>query len=203
VISGCKRFGDDLYNRAIERVHYARPALVPKDMLELIRLYTQIALLRRGPQDLPASRLLLALTVVGYVAVNAVVSSVLPPEPHWQGALLVDTAFMLAWYTALLTLVGRPERFAQTAAAVFGFQTVLAPLMIGAEWLIRRVGEDATWQLPLTAVGLLLFAWLIAANSHVVRAALGWSASASVALVILQMLVGWLVGFTLFPPAKA
>jgi len=172
-------------------------------MLELIRLFTQIALLRRGPQDLPASRLLLAMTVVGYVGVNALVSSVLPPDPHWQRPLVIDTAFMLLWYTVLLTLAGRPERFVQTTAAVFGFQTVLAPLMIGAEWLIRRVGEDATWQLPLTGVGLLLFAWLIAANSHVVKAALGWSASASAALVILQMLVGWLVGFALFPPGKA
>jgi hypothetical protein len=172
-------------------------------MAELIRLFTQIALLRRGPQDVPASRLLLAMTVMAYVAVNALLSSALPPDPHWQGPLLLDVAFMLLWYTVLLTVVGRPERFLQTTTAVFGFQTVLAPLMISGEWLIRRVGEDATWQLPVTGVGLLLFAWLIAASSHVVKLALGWSGSASVALVILQMLVGWLVGFALFPPGKA
>jgi len=176
---------------------------VPKDMAELIRLFTQIALLRRGPQDLPASRLLLVLTVIGYVAVNALMSSALPPDPHWQALLVVDAAFMLLWYTLLLTLVGRPERFLQTTTAVFGFQLVLAPLMVSAEWLIRRVGEDATWQLPVTGLGLLLFAWLVAANSHVVKAALEWSGSASVVLVILQMLVGWLVQFALFPPAKA
>jgi hypothetical protein len=56
---------------------------------------------------------------------------------------------------------------------------------------------------PITCAGLLLFVWLIAANSHVVKAALEWSATSSVALVILQTLVGWMLLFALFPPVKA
>jgi hypothetical protein len=50
---------------------------------------------------------------------------------------------------------------------------------------------------------LLLFAWVIAANSHIVKAALDWSATSSVALVILQTLAGWLLLSALFPPVKA
>jgi hypothetical protein len=172
-------------------------------MQEIIRLFTQIALLRRGPQDLPASMLLLALTVSGYLGVNFLLSAALPPEDHWQGPLLVDTLFTLVWYVALLKLLRRPERMLQTVTAVFGFQAVLSPLLIGCTWLMRRLGEDATWQVPVTCVGLLLFAWLIAANSHVVKAALEWPGAASVALVILQMLAAWLLVFALFPPLKA
>src|SRR5207249_1281156 len=44
----------------IGRAHYARRAPASEDMRELIQLFAQIALLRRGPQDLPASTLLLA-----------------------------------------------------------------------------------------------------------------------------------------------
>jgi hypothetical protein len=174
-------------------------------MREIIRLFTQIAVLRRGPQDLPASLLLLALTVAGYLCVNFLVSSALPPDDHWRGPLLADTVFMLVWYVALLKLLGRPERILQTLTAVFGLQSVLSPLMIASEWLMRRFGADATspWQMAVTCLGLLLLAWLIAANSHVVKAALEWSGSASVALVILQMLAGWLVVFALFSPVKA
>jgi hypothetical protein len=172
-------------------------------MKDLVRLFAQIALLRRGPQDLPASLLLLTLTVLGYLCVNFLLSSVLPPDSHWLGPLLVDTLFMLLWYVGLLKLLGRPERILQTTTAVFGFQAVLSPLLIASEWLMRRFSEDATWQVPVTCVGLLLLAWLIAANSHVVKAALEWSGSASVALVILQMLAGWLVVFAVFPPLKA
>jgi hypothetical protein len=174
-----------------------------KVMKEIIRLFTQIALLRRGPQDLPASMLLLVVAVLGYLSVNFLVSSALPPDDHWQGPLLVDTLFTLVWYVALLKLLGRPERMLQTVTAVFGFQAVLSPLLIASTWLLRRVGEDQTWEMPVTCIGLLLLAWLIAASSHVVKAALEWPGSASAALVILQMLAAWLLMFALFPPVKA
>jgi hypothetical protein len=168
-------------------------------MKELIQLFTQIALLRRGPQDLPASLLLLALTVLGYFGVNFVVSSVLPPMTGWPAHLLVDVLFTLAWYVLLLRLVGRPERILQTATAVFGFQAVLSPLLVISEWLMRRFAQDTTWQFPVTLMGLVLVIWVIAANSHVVKAALEWSSPASVALVILQILAGQLLLFALFP----
>jgi hypothetical protein len=45
-----------------------RSARIAEAMQELVKLFTQIALLRRGPQDLPASMLLLALTIVAYLA---------------------------------------------------------------------------------------------------------------------------------------
>jgi len=169
-------------------------------MKELIQLYTQIALLRRGPQDLPASMLLLALTVVGYFVVNCIVSTVLPPLPgSWLAQLLVDVAFTFAWYVLLLKLAGRPERFLQTTTAVFGFQAVLSPMLVTSGWLMRRFAQDTLWQFPVTLMGLALLIWVIAVNSHVVKAALEWSSSSSVALVILQTLAGNLLVLALFP----
>jgi heme/copper-type cytochrome/quinol oxidase subunit 4 len=171
-------------------------------MSEFIRLYAQIALLRRGPQDLPASPLLLALTVVAFLAVNFVMSSVLPPDNRWRESLLVATLFTLLWYVVLLRLAGRPERTLQTTSAVFGFQTVLAPLVIGCGWLIRRFGEGSPWQVAVICAGLLLFAWVIAANSYIVKVALEWSVSSSVVLVILETVVGWLLQLALLPSVK-
>lgn len=183
----------------IGRAHYARPAPVPKVMTELIRLYTQIALLRRGPQDLPASALLLALTVLGYLVVNVVVSMLLPPMKAWPGPLLVDTAFTLLWYVVLLQLAARPERTMQTTSAVFGLQAVMAPLLVSSEWLLRRIEHGSSWQLPVATAGLLLLVWLIAANAHVVKAALEWSGTTSVVLVILQVFTGQLLLWAVFP----
>jgi hypothetical protein len=172
-------------------------------MREFIRLYAQIALLRRGPQDLPASGLLLVLTVAGYLAINLVVSTLLPPDGRWLEALLVATLFTLLWYLLLLRFTGKPERTLQTTAAVFGYQAVLTPLVDSCGWLVRRFSEDSPWQMPLMCVLLLLFAWVIAANSHIVKAALEWSAASSVTLVILQNVVGWLVLSALFPSVRA
>jgi len=44
---------------------------------------------------------------------------------------------------------------------------------------------------------------VIAANSYIVRSALDWSATSSVALVILETLAGWLLQIALFAPVKA
>jgi hypothetical protein len=170
-------------------------------MRDLIRLFWQIALLRRGPQDVPASALLLVLTVIGYLCVNVLFSTALPPDARWREELLVDSLFMLVWYAALLRLLGRPERILQTTSAVFGFQAVMTPLLIPSDWLMRHFSADSTWQVPVTCAWLLLIVWLIAANSYIVRAALEWSAASSVALVILQTLASGLLQLALFPPA--
>jgi hypothetical protein len=167
---------------------------------QLIRLFVQVALLRRGPQDVPASPLLLAVTVAGYFLVNFAVSMVLPPFPGpWVAHLCVDVVFMFVWYAMLLNLVRRPERFLQTTTAVYGFQAVLSPLLVAAVWLTRRFEQDSAWQFPATLVSLALLIWIITANSHIVKTALEWTMPPSVALVILQTLAGNLLVLALFP----
>ncbi len=171
-------------------------------MREVLKLFAQILLLRRGPQDLPASGLLLALTVAAYVVVNCLVSSVFPPALDWPALLLVDVGFLLLWNALLLRLVGRPERTVQTATAVFGYQLLLAPLLVVLLWLAPRVHGDPAWEGLVEAATLVLLVWLVAANSRIVSAALEWSMGASVALVIVQTLADELLQLTILVPAK-
>jgi hypothetical protein len=172
-------------------------------MKELIQAYTQIALLRLGPQDLPASRLLLAVTMIAYFGVSLVVISLMPPLQGWEEHPGLDILFWLAWYFVLLRLAGRSERILQTTAAVIGFQTILAAPMVVADWLMLRFAKDETWQLPVALMWLMLFIWMIAANSHVVKTAFEWSSFASVALVILQIFAQQLLMIALFVPITA
>ncbi|MGQ0833917.1 MAG: hypothetical protein ACT4O5_03190 [Gammaproteobacteria bacterium] len=171
-------------------------------MTELVRLYAQIALLRRGPQDVPAATLVLFATVAGYFVVNFAASTALPPIDQWLGRLVVDVVFMLAWYAILLRLAGKPERFMQTTSAVFGFQAVLAPLLVATGWLMRRYQQDASWQFPLTMLGVALVVWIIAANSQVLKAALEWPMVTCIAVVVLQIIAGELLLHSLFPSPR-
>ena len=186
-------------------------------MKELVKLFTQITLLRRGPQDLPASMLLLDLTIVAYLAVNLLLAGLLPPptaadaasrmaeadQPNWSAQLLLDTVFTLVWYVALLRIARRPERTLQTMTAVFGFQIVLAPLLFFSSWLSSRFTHDSPWFVTVALFSIVVLVWLVAAGSHIVKAALEWSAGASVALVILQILAGELLRRALFPTAAS
>jgi hypothetical protein len=169
-------------------------------MTELLRLYSQIALLRKGPQDVPAVGLLLLLTAVAYFIVNALMVLLLPlPTGPWLQALLLDVAFTVAWYWALLRLCGRGARFVQTAAAILGYRTLLTPLSLSSDWLVRRVGDNDTWQLPVSVVYIIVLAWMLSASGRVLQAALEWPMPACIALVILEFIAGWLLMFGLLP----
>jgi hypothetical protein len=187
-----------------------RSALVPKAMRELVRLYTQIALLRRGPQDLPASALLLALTIIGYLAINLLMDALAPPPgpvskapaapgPSVTALLLVDTGFRLAWYVVLLRMARRPERTLQTTTAIFGLQIVVTPLWFSASWLWLRFSPDQALAVPTELFGFVVVVWIVAANSLIVKSALELSVAASVALVILQFLASVLFARAVFP----
>ena len=169
-------------------------------MTDLARLYAQIALLRRGPQDVPASMLLLVLTVIAYFCINAAVTLLLPAlEEPWMPMLAVDVLFTLAWYSVLLRLLRKPERFLQTTTAVFGFRAVMSPFLIVSAWLLRRlISEEAVWQFPLALLYVAIVVWMIAANSQILKAALEWTAGACIALVILETLVALALQFSLF-----
>jgi hypothetical protein len=172
-------------------------------MTELVRLYAQIALLRRGPQDIPGSSLVLIATVLGYFVINFAVSLALPPiQGPWFGHLVVEIIFMLIWYGMLLRLARKPERFNQTTSAVFGYQAVLAPIWIASMWMVSRAGKDPTWQFPLFMLAIVLFLWMVTVNSQILRAALEWPAVVCVAIVAVQIVAGYLLLSTIFPPPR-
>jgi hypothetical protein len=168
-------------------------------MMELFRVFTLIALSRKGPQDLPASPILLALTVVGYYLVNFGINLLMPAVDSWRVHLIVDVAFTLGWYAVLLRAFGKPERFLQTATAMFGYQLVLAPLWIAAIYLSRRFTEDSVWQFPAAVIGLAIAIWIIRAGGYVLKAALELPMIACVVLIVLQILAGQLVLVALTP----
>lgn len=157
-------------------------------MTELAQLYAQIALLRRGPQDLPAAPVVLGLTILAYFGIKLVLNWLLPQAAgEWVALQVADILFTLVWYALLLRLVRKPERFLQTATAIFGYQAILAPVSISTGWLVRRFGEQQAWQFPLGIVSLIVIVWMIAINSHVLKAALEWSTFLCVLLVVLQI----------------
>src|SRR5579863_3792893 len=94
----------DLYNRCFLKLIGTDTADLT-EMQELVRLFAQIALLRKGPQDLPASLALLGATAAVFVIINCAVSLVLPPIPGpWFWQLLIEVLFTYAWYALLLRL---------------------------------------------------------------------------------------------------
>ncbi|MDR2214952.1 MAG: hypothetical protein LBE59_03830 [Nevskiaceae bacterium] len=157
----------------------------------LLRHYLDIALLRRGPDDLPASQTVLVFTVAGCIVISLLASSMLPPTPAQPLVLLaLDTAVMLLWVWMALRLAGKPERFLQTATGLFGVQLVLSPLFAVGQWMF--VNSSQGDQMPSPPVAVLLFMiglWALIVSARVLRAATGWLTPICIAVMLSQALL--------------
>lgn len=98
-------------------------------MLKLLQTFIDIALWRKGPQDLPASRFLALLVLCAYVIASLVQIAFL--DLRMRSAVVViavDVSMMMTWLWAVLAFFGRRQRFLQTFTAMLGVGVVLAML---------------------------------------------------------------------------
>ncbi|MEM6639554.1 MAG: hypothetical protein AAF610_06595 [Pseudomonadota bacterium] len=156
-------------------------------MLEIFRAYTDIALLRRGPESLPYSVPLLVITIVLVLSL----AFIAPTVPGWSltAVMLVNMTEVLmitsiVWL--LLNAISRTERCVQTLTAIFGARFVLSLLQIA----VQVVGgfEDslaAQSMTPAFAMTLLLEFWFYVVWSRALRASLGITLLQSIAVIVL------------------
>ena len=116
-------------------------------MLQFLKVFLDIVLWRRGPQDLPASPLLLALSAAAYVVVSIIQLALLDePATAWFVFVVLDPVLLLGGVWLLLRLFGHRERFVQTATAVLGTGAVLGVLLfLPTQWLLSllELGPDS------------------------------------------------------------
>lgn len=100
-------------------------------MRTLLALFRDIVLCRRGPDELPVSRGLLATLLATY-AVGNFVQAVLSGWTLRGVAplVIVEIVMLLAWVWALLAFYGKRPRFTQTMMAVIAIALLLTLLDI-------------------------------------------------------------------------
>lgn len=150
----------------------AAKALMLNLLTTLFRVFLDICLFRKAPQDLPASGSLLLVTLLASAAGSLILAR---SSLSWSGAAqsaLAETVFMTGAIYLMLKLQNRPARWLQTVTAVAGTNVVLViislPLLL---WLLSaQAGEfDAT--LPaLLFLGLIV--WNVMILGHIFRHAL-------------------------------
>lgn len=177
-----------------------------QSIVSTLGLYRDIAILRRGPEDLPVSWLCLVATILAMPLVAVIMGSILPevpPQPvvddNWMVLLAVELSVPLLWGWLTVSAAGRPERYLQTMTAVFGFQLVLQPVATLAIWATRYFPKESSWLLLGQAAYFGLSVWSIIVMARILRAATEWPMMFCVPLVIAQILAVHLIDFALFP----
>jgi len=97
---------------------------------QFLKIFVDIVLWRRGPQDLPVSGLLFALAIAAYLAVSIVQLALLDESrANWLFYVVLDPLLLAGWTWLVLRILGHGARFLQTASAVFGANAVLGFLV--------------------------------------------------------------------------
>lgn len=130
-------------------------------MGQLVQTFFDIALWRRGPQDLPYSTMLAWLVGLVY-AVGDTAQVFLLGWNVRSAALLViiDVLMVCAWVWSVLTFFGKRERFTQTITAILGAGALLTAfdlLISGTELVLTgAVHSPAEWVLLRLLIVLLV-----------------------------------------------
>lgn len=155
-------------------------------VIELFKAFVDIALWRKGPQHLPAFVLLL-LVVAGLDGVLTLIltRALDPDEKHLPLRIALEVSLSLGWIWLLLAFFRHPERFVQTATALFGVSLLLTPLMYGIQAMLNGIADANPLLVPMRLGLLTVFVWYLLINAHILRAALEVNLLVAILLTVL------------------
>ncbi len=166
-------------------------------LLRFLNAFFEVAIFRRGPQDLPASQALLVLTVVVYWLVTFGAMTVQLPSGAAMLQAIADTALMIGFTWALLAVRSHLPRFSQTLTALAGTGTLLGLVALPVlAWLMRvadpadQTSADPSAVVPSLLL-LFLMGWSIAVVAFILRHALDVQRSISVVLAVAYLVLSF------------
>jgi hypothetical protein len=168
-------------------------------MRALFELFLAICLLRKGPQDVPASPVLLRLTLLSY-GFSGVLIPLLDVGLLTSLVLTVlDIALLTGLTYGALTLRHYRARFMQTLTALLGTGTLLQLLALPLLFLLEQevAGTGGPGWLGLLWLGL--FIWGIVVTAHIFRQALSTSLGVGVLYSLAYVLLYWTLSGWLQP----
>lgn len=139
-------------------------------MLAIVHFFIELCVLRRKPQDLPASTALLgAVLLVGLLGGALLSVTAGASLPAGIGQTAVDLMLLLGALHVGLRLVDKPARFLQTATALVGADTLIGFLALVPVGLAGSDVDDSA-QLLLSGLSFMaLVAWSVVITAHILR----------------------------------
>lgn len=165
-------------------------------MSEIVKLFYDILLFKKAPQDVPFSPALTRMTLTAYAAISFLM---LFMSNHWFIALLktaVDIMLLIGFVRITLAWVHKPERYQQTFCALLGTDALLTLCGIPPTAVMLVPSGDLAIFGFLMVVGLILWHWAVIGHilSHALEQTLGFS----LGLALLYMMATYQILSVLF-----
>ncbi len=168
-------------------------------MNEIARAIFEVAMLRRGPEDLPASAFLLRLALVAYVTLSAIGAAFYSDDLGELVAQIgLDVVLVFVFFGVLLTVNRKSARFVQTMTAVLGTGALLYGLRLPLDIWLRMLPEGAPGTVPALMM-LLLAVWSIIITGHILNRALDIPFIGGIVLGVAFFVLNYAAYARLFP----
>lgn len=154
----------------------------------LFLAFFEICRLNKGPQDIPASKNLLTLCLVGYGLLSVQLAALSQPIEKAVFAGVMEVALIMIFSLALLQIRGKSERWVQMVTALAGTGIIISILALPLYLFIGIGGEEAMASSGVRALGLLFLAvlacWNITIMGHILKNALDINMFSAIILAI-------------------
>jgi len=166
---------------------------------QLVFVFIEICLHRKGPDALPASRFLLALVIAAYLIVSLIALGVSWPLSRVLGALALDLGLRLVFFSIVLSAARRASRFLQTVTAVLGAEIFLTCLALPLLYAQALGAEGTPIDVLSTSMLLLLLFWSIDISGFVLSRALQRSYIVGVSIMVGYVVSSMVLSEFFFP----
>ena len=167
-------------------------------MQQIFRAFLDVILLRKGPEDLPKSLLLLAMAVVMTIVSQFLLHATV--ETNYNTDLFLEFATELlkvGSYVAVLFVSGFISRIEQTMTAIIGCTAIMVLLFVAVFLLSRPfIGHELAG-----AIAWFVTPWLILVEGHIIAKAIQQHAFTGIAIAVLIFILqlGFYVTFSAGP----
>jgi len=163
-------------------------------MYQLITLFFDICLFRKGPQDVPVSKGLLYFLILIYVAVSFLLSFVSNDMTNALLQVIVELFLILAFSWTLLFISKRSVRYLQTSCTLMATDALISFFAIPAMATLATEGAGLAF---LVIVLLMVWHWLV--SGHIFSNALEKPFTFGLGVALLYILISYQVMAVIFP----
>ena len=163
-------------------------------MYELLRLFFNICLLKKGPQDIPGSNTVLSLVMPVYVIINFLILILASDISIALLQVTTESILILTLSWIILFFFKKSPRYSQTVCALVGTDAVISFFALPVMSILLGQGS----QFAFFAL-IVLMIWHWAVTGHIFRMALDKPLSFGLGISFLYILVSNLCMTMIFP----
>lgn len=141
----------------------------------IIQAFLEICLLRKGPQDLPASSLFFGICTGAYALSSLLLATAYQDFNNAVIVALTDSGLTIVITYVLLFAVRRPQRWLQTITALLGTGTMFSLLATPVYYAIASPGVVQSGNPVLGILIWALIIWNVIVMAHILKHALAVS----------------------------